>query len=217
MSEYGYIPESPAQSFSDNTGIFTPKDIYGLDLAGKWTNWTPALEHIQTQSTSTSASTIDFTSIGNYDVHLLTAQNLYNTTGASVDITLSNDGGSTWEGGTKYDRAFQGVRSSSGSYEEKNTGDAEWQYALSSDSNSSVYTQGGVVWFYNLNNSAKHSYCTILNITYNHYLTEIYSFFGAGGYDTTEIINGIRVQMSSSKTFSSTAGRVSLYGLANYG
>ena len=28
MSEYGYIPESPAQSFGNNTGIFTPNDIY---------------------------------------------------------------------------------------------------------------------------------------------------------------------------------------------
>ena len=217
MSEYGYIPEAPTQSFSNNTGIFTPKDIYDLDLAGKWTNWTPALEHIQTQSTSTSVSSISFTSIGNYDVYLLTAQNLYNTTGASVDITLSNDGGSSYEGGTKYERSFQGVRSSSGSYEEKNSGDAEWQYAFSTDSNSSVYTQGGIVWLYNLNNSAKGTFCTIQNISYNHHLAEIYSFFGGGGYETTEIINAIRVQMSSSKTFSSTDGRVSLYGLANYG
>ena len=36
MSEYGYIPEAPTQSWGDNKGIFTPTDIYNLDLAGKF-------------------------------------------------------------------------------------------------------------------------------------------------------------------------------------
>jgi hypothetical protein len=38
MSEYGYIPESPAQSFRNNKGIFTPNDIYDLTRADKFTN-----------------------------------------------------------------------------------------------------------------------------------------------------------------------------------
>ena len=41
MSEYGYLPESPEQSFGQNSGIFTPKDIYDLTRADKYTNlWT---------------------------------------------------------------------------------------------------------------------------------------------------------------------------------
>jgi hypothetical protein len=31
-NEFGYIPESPEQSFGNNKGIFTPKDIYDLRL-----------------------------------------------------------------------------------------------------------------------------------------------------------------------------------------
>ena len=38
MSEYGYIPEAPEQSFGNNKGIFTPKDIYDLTKADKWTD-----------------------------------------------------------------------------------------------------------------------------------------------------------------------------------
>ena len=32
-NEFGYIPESPAQSFGNNKGIFTPTDIYDLTRA----------------------------------------------------------------------------------------------------------------------------------------------------------------------------------------
>ena len=39
MSEYGYLPEAPEQSFGQNSGIFTPKDIYDLTRADKYTNY----------------------------------------------------------------------------------------------------------------------------------------------------------------------------------
>ena len=49
MSEYGYIPESPDQSFGNNKGIFTPNDIYDLTRADKYTQY-GQLELIQTQT-----------------------------------------------------------------------------------------------------------------------------------------------------------------------
>ena len=54
MSEYGYIPEAPEQSFGNNKGIFTPKDIYDLTRADKYTNY-GQLELIETQSANSSA------------------------------------------------------------------------------------------------------------------------------------------------------------------
>jgi len=36
-NQYGYIPEAPEQSLKNNKGIFTPKDIYDLTRADKWT------------------------------------------------------------------------------------------------------------------------------------------------------------------------------------
>ncbi len=38
-SEFGYIQESPEQSFGNNKGIFTPTDIYDLTRADKKTNY----------------------------------------------------------------------------------------------------------------------------------------------------------------------------------
>ena len=64
MSEYGYIPESPAQSFGNNKGIFSPNDIYDLTRADKYTQY-GQLELIQTQ-TASSVTTLDFTTLGSY-------------------------------------------------------------------------------------------------------------------------------------------------------
>ena len=47
-NEFGYIPESPEQSFGNNKGIFTPTDIYDLTRADKYTSY-GQLELIETQ------------------------------------------------------------------------------------------------------------------------------------------------------------------------
>ena len=60
-NEFGYIPESPEQSFGNNKGIFTPTDIYDLTRADKYTNY-GQLELIETQTVS-GVSAIDFTNI----------------------------------------------------------------------------------------------------------------------------------------------------------
>ena len=80
MSEYGYIPESPDQSFGNNTGIFSPNDIYDLTRADKYTQY-GQLELIQTQTVDDSdhseeINAVDFTSLGDYNVHFLTYNNL---------------------------------------------------------------------------------------------------------------------------------------------
>lgn len=61
MSEFGYIPESPEQSFQNNKGIFTPNDIYDLSIADKFTNY-GQLELIET-TTFSSVSTVSFTDL----------------------------------------------------------------------------------------------------------------------------------------------------------
>jgi hypothetical protein len=70
-NEFGYLPESPEQSFGNNKGIFTPKDIYDLTRADKYTNY-GQLELIQTQTASSAV--VDFTNLGDFDVHFVTFQ-----------------------------------------------------------------------------------------------------------------------------------------------
>jgi len=99
MSEYGYIPEAPTQSWGSNKGIFTPNDIYNLDLAGKFTT-VGSLELISTQTVS-GASSVAFDDVfGNYAIHFLTFTNMTRSGGASnyAGMEFSADGGSSFAG-----------------------------------------------------------------------------------------------------------------------
>ena len=73
MSEYGYIPEAPDQSFGNNKGIFTPNDIYDLTRADKYTQY-GQLDLLQTQNANTNQN-IEFTNYEGYNVHLLVVNN----------------------------------------------------------------------------------------------------------------------------------------------
>jgi len=77
MSEFGYIPESPAQSFGNNTGIFSPNDIYDLTRADKYTNY-GQLELIQTIVSESNTNSIEFTDLkeNEYNTHLFTFSNI---------------------------------------------------------------------------------------------------------------------------------------------
>ena len=97
MSEYGYIPEAPTQSWGDNKGIFTPNDIYNLDLDSKFST-VGTLELIETK-TGSGVSAIDFTSIkeSTYNVHFLTITDFQVATdGQPMGLRFSTDGGSSY-------------------------------------------------------------------------------------------------------------------------
>ena len=77
-NKYGYIADTgPEQAFRSNTGVFNPADINELIAENKWTNF-GQLELIETQTVSSAAATVDFTSIqeSTYNVHLLTWNNI---------------------------------------------------------------------------------------------------------------------------------------------
>ena len=101
-SEFGYIPESPAQSFHNNKGIFTPTDIYNLDRIDKWTKH-GQLELIETQN-PTSATHVEFTTLGDYDIHLITLNNFH--TDDNRDLNSRVLVGGSEKTGSHYGRAF---------------------------------------------------------------------------------------------------------------
>jgi len=78
MSEYGYLPDSAniEQSFGNNKGIFSPKDIYDLTRADKYTNY-GQLELIETVSISGTPSAFSFDNLqtDKYDTHFITVNN----------------------------------------------------------------------------------------------------------------------------------------------
>ena len=202
MSEFGYIPEAPEQSFGNNKGIFTPKDIYDLTRADKYTNY-GQLELIETKTGSGSA-TLDFNSIGSYNVHFLTYNNL--DTGTNSDyaqIRLSNDSGTSFET-SNYQRAVQ-YGGTNGGFGENRTTSAN-RFDILSFSNAGT-PMNGYVYFYNLGDSTKYSF-----VTHHSSIGTIYMYFGSQVYTVAETINAIRVFNNSAGNF--TSGSISLYGIA---
>ena len=208
-NEFGYIPESPEQSFGNNKGIFTPTDIYDLTRADKYTNY-GQLELIETK-TGSGVSAIDFTNLGDYNVHFVTMPTMEtNSTGhpqaSKMQLRFSNDGGSSYEsGGSDYQWANQYVNISGGNGESKDSADSsiEWTPRCNNGEPTSAY-----MYLYNLKDSAKFSFTTS-HTTIN--LDQGEFFFGSGVYTTAETINAIRFYNDYSMT-----GSFSLYGIKEY-
>ena len=213
-NEFGYIPESPEQSFGNNKGIFTPKDIYDLTKADKFTNY-GQLELIETQTVSGTPTTIDFTTIKEteYNVHFMTYNNMQgqSTTAQDMSARLSNDGGVTFES-ANYMHANQNYSSLGVFTENKSTNFSRLMIApdLDNETNASV---NGYIYFYNLGDSTKFSFITDWNFLFQ----SAVGGRGRGGsavYPFTEQMNGIRLFSTSSGGFSE--GVVSLYGIKEY-
>ena len=213
MSEYGYIPEAPEQSFGNNKGIFKPKDIYDLTRADKYTNY-GQLELILTQTISSSTNDAIFSDIKQdiYNVHFLTwscqpntdttqlvgrfyesgvqetasvyqVANQYNTSGGT-----SNDGGrSTGINYIYYDNYWSGTAS----YERHN----------------------GYAYFYNLGDSTKYSFMTAHRTTTGYNSTDYVTGFSSSVLPQASEVDGFNIGYGDNNI---NNGTFSLYGIKAY-
>ena len=211
MSEYGYIPEAPEQSFGNNKGIFTPKDIYDLTRADKYTNY-GQLELIETQTVS-GVSAVNFTSIqeSTYNVHFLTFNNITPTASGFHyhNVRFSNDGGSSYES-SNYQYANQYGGTGFGELRSASASEVGDLFAL--NGNTSTISGNGYIYFYNLGDSSKYSFTTDQNVVQID-TSSMYMYFGSGVYAQSETINAIQWFSDSSVTFN---GDFSLYGIKEY-
>ncbi len=209
MSEFGYIPEAPEQSFGNNKGIFNPKDIYDLTRAGKYTNL-GQLELIETQ-TGSGVGAIDFVDIKEteYDIHFLTIQNFsVATDGQTCAIRMRNAGSSSFvEAGNQW--ANQTGRADSGTFSGNPSTSStyiEIGRLLGNDTNA---TLGGFVYFYNLGDSSKYS-MTSHYTSYGNEFSNEYMFNVGGGHNNVPTqVDGIRL--------TTTGGNISVYETSLYG
>ena len=209
MSEYGYIPESPAQSFGNNKGIFTPNDIYNLDLAGKFST-VGTLELIQTQ-TASSVSTLDFTAIkeSTYNVHFLTVNNYQASSDNSIfSIRLYENG--VLETAGVYQVAILGGRSGGTFSEYKGTTYNGGFFSVGSGiDNASASSCNAYIYFYDLGDSSRYSFASYQS-SYNYYDNAVYEMnFGSGSLPQTSEVTGLRI-LPNAGTFS---GDFTLYGI----
>ena len=130
---YSYTGVFPNQQLK-NSGVFTPADALNLQANGEWGG---SMELIESQTASTS-SALNFTNLGNYDVHFMTLDNFQNTTSTTrqVNARFSNDGGSSYESTSNYDRVYVFVSTGGSSGDIRNTGQTEMSRFFEIDTDS---------------------------------------------------------------------------------
>ena len=185
-----------------NSGIFTMEDVNNLNAVGEWGG---SLELIESQTASTS-SALNFTNLGNYDVHFMTLDNFQNTTSTTrqVNARFSNDGGSSYESTSNYDRVYVFVSTGGSSGDIRNTGQTEMSRFFEIDTDSR--TSQSVIYFYNLLDSSKFSF-----VTFQSWNSEgDYTEFGGFSYEVAETVNAISIYASADAF---ATGNAKLYGL----
>ena len=165
------------------------------------------LELIETQTPS-AVSYVDFTTLGDYNVHFLTYNDIQSpsTTGLNGLYARYFESG-VLETASVYQFARQ-YGSVTGTFgESRSTTDA---YINIVSGTTTATETNGYVYFYNLTDSSKYSFNT------NHsfaFLDLHYMLFGSGVLPQASAVDGIRI--SGNINFSDTfSGTLSLYGIA---
>ena len=205
MSEYGYIPEAPTQSWGNNKGIFTPNDIYDLTRDDKFTDY-GQLDLIETQSVS-SVSQVDFTNLGTYNVHFLTSSSIESsTTNVRYSVRFYESG--VLETASVYKYAYQQCLIGSNA-EFNDTANSSIPIQIEQPTG---FLGGGYTYFYNLIDSSKYSH---ISNHHNRSTGGIIAEFGMGVMKQASTVTGFQISAydTSSAAFS---GTFSLYGMKDY-
>jgi len=210
MSEYGYIPEAPEQSFGNNKGIFNPKDIYDLTRADKYTNY-GQLELIETQTVSGTPTSVGFTNIQEniYNVHFLTYSNLdAPAQSQNFGFRFSTNGGSGYQTGN-YQYAYPYVSTVGGTFDTKSTSGSQIEYG---QTGSDTRNMNGYAYFYNLGDGTKYSFVTFQEFQGG--AGDDLVTFGSGVYTVANVVNALQIRTTGGSGY--TSGSLSLYGIKEY-
>ena len=192
-----------------NSGVFDVNDIRYLMDYQQWSG-VGTLELIETQTAS--SQNIDFTSLGDYDVHFLTV-NDHTFPAGSQDYGIRFYESGTLETASVYQYAGQELSVTGSASESKSTGA---NYIRVDNTGSEQWVSNWYMYFYNLKDSTKYSFVTYQRMperlssggSYNAGGTSME--FGSGVLPQASTVDGIRVY-NSSQTASS--GSLSLYGI----
>ena len=209
--KYGYKGAEPTQSFGNNTGVFDPNDINNLIADNKWTTF-GQLELIETQSITSATTYMDFINLANtnYNVHFLTLNNaIPSASNPSLRLQLSTDNGSSFIGGTSYQRA--GQYNDTNQNGESRTTTSDGIYPLVNVSDTTNGAGNGYVYLYNFLDSSKYSFITWHSSSLTgSSIGYLRSWFGSGVLPTSATHNAFRIQFYSGNINNLQA---SLYGI----
>ncbi len=207
---YGYIGASPTQEYGVNAGIFEANDVLDLVTTGQFAS-PGQLEFIETK-TGSGVSSIDFETLGTYDVHLLTINDMQIATdGQPLNLRFSDDGGTSYET-SNYEWAAE-TGQHNGTFNEYKSTSATSIEIVRFNGNQTNEKANAYIYLYNLNDSSKYSYSNS-HATATLEYTARYGFqFGGGVYKATSTINAFRLLAGSGNI---TATSISLYGVKEY-
>ena len=166
------------------------------------------LELIETQTVTTSVASVDFTSIGSYNVHFLTYNNVQCTVdGKSLALQFSV-GGTFQTSGYQY--AYQyGI--DSGTFGESRTTSSSSLYIAFQTGTAGNEKQNGYSYLYNLTDSSKYSFQTMHSMGRRNVPDSLFGF-GSGVYTTANQVDGIRIIPEATSNLDT--GVFSIYGIA---
>ena len=221
MSEYGYIPEAPEQSAGNNKGIFTPKDIYNLDLASKWTSDKYGLVHIETITADGSTNSVTFNDIQNdvYRTQVFYTSGGATTNGQHLDIRLSADNGSSFISSANYSSISIHGNNKTVNTSGANNSETSMTYMVSSDNFGLPNTPATTVAYYYFTNwydSNKYSSTVGGHLGYNTNNTSIYRAEMNKTLKLQQSHNAFQV-FANNPSYKIVSGTtMSLYGLEGY-
>jgi hypothetical protein len=169
------------------------------------------LELIETQTASGTAPNLDFTSLGNYNVHFLTLSNVFfSNTNVLTRLRLSNNGGTSFIT-SGYQYAYQQGNDAGSFSENKSTSDS-YINLIPNTGNEATEVTNAYVYFYNLGDSSKYSFLTYHTSGMNSAGANYQMSFGSAVKPTAETHNAFQIiDGLLTRNINATA---SLYGIA---
>ena len=207
MSEFGYIPESPEQSFGNNKGIFSPTDIYNLTIAEEFTNY-GQLELIETKTIS--SATADFVNLqgSKYKTHFFTFTDIHFGSQSEHGFRLSIDEGSSFLTGYQFANQ-RGIEN--GTFSERKSTSQDTVRLFGDIGSNALSAGNGYMYLYNASDSAKYTFSTG-HFSFRDSRDKCAFEWGSGLYATSNEVNAIRFGLGT--TCSAIAsGIISCYGI----
>jgi hypothetical protein len=203
MSKFGYMT-NVEQSFRNNKGIFSLDEILELDQENKWTNF-GQLELIETQNAS-SVSSLDFNNLGNFNVHLITLNNIKSSVDNGRPILRYYENG-VLETGSVYDFANFQIDATGGNSGSVSTTSTSALLTIN-NGNATNESSSGYTYIYNALDSTKYTFSTVhtSGIIGDGHLK---MWFGSSTMHQASYVDKFNISVSSG-TFS---GNLSLYGI----
>jgi len=206
-----YIPkDAVTQSFRSNKGVLTPNQIIQLDNEDKFTKY-GQLELIETQTVSSTPSTLSFDSIKEteYNVHFCTISD-YAPQTDNRHLTIQFKVGGSADTDNDYQYAMQRQTASTGA--ELKSGNDSRIYLAYNCSATSNETTNCYFYVYNAGVGGQFTFLTSQAMMIDKDSNQTANF-NSGVYDQTATVNGFQFQTSGGNL---EHGVFSLYGIKDY-